>query len=512
MEFLTTLPLPTYLSALALLATLYVTTTILYNLFLHPLSSPSSFPGPLLNRATRLPYAYALATGTAASYTHYLHEKYNSPIIRLSPNHLSFTDPSAWRDIYGHVASSSHSSGKEEHAKSRTFYRALIPGAAPNILDADRDTHSRLRKALSHGFSERALRSQESRISDFINLLVSKLSAKAAKGEKVDMVDWYTWTTFDLTADLVFALSFGCLEKEEDHLFVKLNNEGLAASGVLGALYYLGIVDKLVDVVMAQLMKLATDFSEEMRRLLRHRLEEEGEKEDLFEGLVMRRDEWNLGIPELESNATVLVIAGADTTATQLSGVTYLLLTNPVCLAKVQKEVREAYSSPEEITLSTIDRLPYLVACMSEALRRYPPVTSNLVREVPGSGSTIAGKFIPPGTMVECQHWSMNHSRTNWVDPWAFRPERFLREKETDGGGDKGNNMESYNPFSTGPRNCIGRNLANAEMRLIFARLIYEFDMSLADEDEDDWIKKQKSFLFWEKRPLKVRLIPVMNR
>lgn len=43
-------------------------------------------------------------------------------------------------------------------------------------------------------------------------------------------------------------------------------------------------------------------------------------------------------------------------------------------------------------------------------------------------------------TMVECQHWSMNHSAENWDDPWAFKPERFLEEIP-------GNKLEALQAF-----------------------------------------------------------------
>lgn len=46
----------------------------------------------------------------------------------------------------------------------------------------------------------------------------------------------------------------------------------------------------------------------------------------------------------------------------------------------------------------------------------------------------------------------MNHYGENWVDPQDFRPERFL-----DGSKNADDRMEALQPFSTGPRNCIGR-------------------------------------------------------
>lgn len=53
--------------------------------------------------------------------------------------------------------------------------------------------------------------------------------------------------------------------------------------------------------------------------------------------------------------------------------------------------------------------------------------------------------------------------------------------------------------------------LAYAEMRLILARLIYNFDMSLAKESAN-WLAKQKVFLFYTKPPLNVYMTPVNSR
>jgi cytochrome P450 len=94
--------------------------------------------------------------------------------------------------------------------------------------------------------------------------------------------------------------------------------------------------------------------------------------------------------------------------------------------------------------------LSYMLAVLNEALRMYPPVTSNLVRVVPSGGAQIAGHFVPEGTYVEVQHWSINHSSDNFADPWEFKPERFINPSE-------GEVLEALQAFSVGPRNCIGR-------------------------------------------------------
>jgi cytochrome P450 len=64
-------------------------------------------------------------------------------------------------------------------------------------------------------------------------------------------------------------------------------------------------------------------------------------------------------------------------------------------------------------------------------------------------------------------------------------------------------------PFSVGPRNCIGMNLAYAEMRLVFARLLYNFDIGLPELDEGAKpfkFEEQKTFALWEREACIVKI------
>ena len=63
---------------------------------------------------------------------------------------------------------------------------------------------------------------------------------------------------------------------------------------------------------------------------------------------------------------------------------------------------------------------------------------------------------------------------------------------------------EAFNPFSLGPHNCFGRNLAYLEMRLILSHLIFAFDMSSPDGKEVGPWEEQQSWILWGKQPLLV--------
>lgn len=102
----------------------------------------------------------------------------------------------------------------------------------------------------------------------------------------------------------------------------------------------------------------------------------------------------NLSIENLQANSNILIIGGSETTATLLAGVTYLLLSNPTALQKLTEEVRSTFKSESEIDMISVNQLTYMLACLNEALRVYPPVPTGLPRVVPAGGSKILGQYV----------------------------------------------------------------------------------------------------------------------
>ena len=102
-------------------------------------------------------------------------------------------------------------------------------------------------------------------------------------------------------------------------------------------------------------------------------------------------------------------------------------------------------------------------------------------------------------------HFAANHSESNFAEPDSFLPERWLENRDAKFGGDV---RAVVQPFSAGPRNCIGQNLALSEMRIVLAKLIWHFDMELAEPDID-WLRVQHVYGLWDKEPLLVKLKPL---
>lgn len=106
--------------------------------------------------------------------------------------------------------------------------------------------------------------------------------------------------------------------------------------------------------------------------------------------------------------------------------------------------------------------------------------------------------------------WAATHSARNFREPDRFIPERWLDDAW---GSDA---RKASQPFSLGPRGCIGRNLSYMEQRLIMGRLLWNFDVYPADAaaewSQDGEMRHMRAFLTWEKPDLNVRLVPVARQ
>ncbi|KAH7055844.1 putative cytochrome P450 [Macrophomina phaseolina] len=468
-----------------------------YNIFLHPLRS---YPGPWYAKANILWSQYHNFKGDLTFRVHELHQKYGH-VVRIAPDEIVYTDPQAWKDIYGHRTSGA------ENGKLYALNNDNDPHH-PSIITADRDQHSKLRRLLSNAFSEKSMKEQEPVIKSYIDLLIQRLHERAAQNDPqgTDLVRWFNFTTFDIIGHLCFAESFNCLKNSEYHPWVEFMFSAIKGSAMLSALRR--IEDRLGALLLyaipARVRAGRLSTLNMAGELVLRRRAISPSYTDFMTHLVAAEQAGKLVREDLVSQGPTLVIAGSETTATLLSGGTYYLLTNPHVYARAVAEVRGRFSDPSEISLSSISELKYLLAFFDEALRMYPPVASNLARQTPPEGANILGRWVPGNTVVGIHQLAQFRSPANFAEPDTFAPERFLEPDDPRWARDR---RDALQPFSFGPRNCIGRNLAYAEMRLIMASILWHFDLELA-EGQEGW-PDQKIYLVWEKHPLMVRLKPV---
>jgi len=132
------------------------------------------------------------------------------------------------------------------------------------------------------------------------------------------------------------------------------------------------------------------------------RLEKEIARPDFMTYIMRSQDshEKRMTRAEIDSNANLFLVAGSETTATALSGTTYLLLKNPEAMKKLVQEIRGRFKSASEITIDEVNKLEYLIAALSEGLRYYPPVPTGFPRAVPQGGDNLSGHYVPEGVSI----------------------------------------------------------------------------------------------------------------
>ncbi|KAI1317563.1 putative cytochrome P450 monooxygenase [Xylariaceae sp. FL0255] len=480
------------------LGVVYVVASCFYNIFLHPLRK---VPGPLLYRVSVIPRSIDFMTGRLPMKLVDMHKQYGSA-VRIRPNEVVFSSPQAWRDIYGH-----RKAGEPEFAKDENFYR-LFKHTPVSILNAGREDHALLRRQLSHAFSDKIMREQEPIIDGYVKLLVHRIRERLEQSPNtpLDMTRWYNWTTFDVIGDLSFGISggFGCLENASYHPWIRIITDSIRQNALFGGFADLGFRKVIQTIARTNITK-----NQQNRAIVHEKVQERmaigSERPDFISSLLSKKGGLDLDLGGLVSNATLLVIAGSETTATLLSGATFLLTTHPKVLKKLADEVRSSFSSEDEITLTNVGHLSYMLAVLNESLRCYPPVVYGMPRRVPRGGGVIDGHAISENTVVSVFQYAAHHDEKYWTEPDEFRPERWLGDEKY-----RNDLLDAMQPFSTGPRNCIGRNLAYSEMRLILAKIIFNFDMRL-DDGAREWLSTQKAYVIWDKPPLPVYLKPVVR-
>ncbi|OCK85223.1 putative cytochrome P450 monooxygenase [Lepidopterella palustris CBS 459.81] len=457
-----------------------------YNLYFHPLRA---YPGPFWGRSCRFWYIYAVVRGTLPFSVHRMHEKYGR-IVRVAPDELAYADADAWRDIYGHRVD------KVQIPKDPNFYLNTAAGEL-SIIAAPNRRHGEIRRLMSHGFSEKALRDQEPFIQHYVDLLIRRLRDLSVKDEPIDMVNWYNFFTFDIIGDLAFGESFNCLETSQYHPWIHIAFEIIIAGTMFRVTdYYPWVKRVLIAFIPKSLQNGVKIHIDLMKSKALNRLHMKTDRIDFMSRMADPKS----GVSEKEfiASADTVLLGGSETTATLLSGVTYYLLKNPHTLEKLVHEIRSKFDSENQIDSASVNSLDYMLACLNEAFRLYPPVPGALPRRTI-TPETLVGKYVPPNTTVAVYQWAINHLSENFIQCEEYIPERWLGDKKFEN-----DNRAAVQPFSVGPRNCIGRNLAYVEMRIVLARLLFNFDIEATPQIEG-WPDQHIWFL-WDKKPLWVKL------
>jgi len=194
-------------------------------------------------------------------------------------------------------------------------------------------------------------------------------------------------------------------------------------------------------------VRLRDEVDAELFALIDERRAAAGERDDVLSLLLGARHEDGspMSPHELRDELMTLLVAGHETTASELAFAFERLVRAPAALARLTEEVAAG------------DGDGYLTATVQETLRRRP-VLPNAAPRLVMEEIEVGGWRYPPGVCLVPNAYLVHHDPAIYPDPYAFRPERFL---------DRPPDTYTWIPFGGGRRRCLGATFATVEMKVV---------------------------------------------
>ncbi|KAK7422155.1 hypothetical protein QQZ08_009623 [Neonectria magnoliae] len=451
-----------------------------------------AIPGPFTAKLTNFWLLYACRAGKRYQYVDEAHKRYG-PVVRIQPNHVSIADEEVIQAIYGHG----------NGLLKTSWYDASLITTRSIFTSRDRAEHSRKRKVVSHSFAPQAMRNFEPFIHSWLEVFIKKwddIAEKEAEDDGYANVEgrvWLNYLVLDIIGDLAFGAPFGVLESASENVRVRTKDttislpvitslttrsEIAATVGTLPELrpYLRWVPDPFFHAGVTGMNNLRSLGTARVRDRLENPPSADRRK-DLLERLREGKDDKGepFSMGELTAEALTVLIAGTDTTSSTFAALMYHVVRTPGVLQKLQAELDSAVPADTEIpSFEMVKTLPYLGAVVNESLRHHSSISLGLPREIPqgSQGLHLKGTYYPPGTVLSVPIYTVHHLQDVWgPDAREFKPERW--EDVTP------RQKKAFIPFSYGPRACLGRNLAEMELRLITATWARRYDFVLRKDE-----------------------------
>ncbi|KAI0855675.1 cytochrome P450 [Xylaria cubensis] len=454
------------------------------------------FPGPFYASFSYLWGYFTMSTGRMHLRLAEEQEKYGK-IVRIGPNELLVYDPQTLWQI-NNVRSSY---GRGDWYGSIQF----DPYGHSVLSEPDTARHDKRKAKLAAGYAGKGAVDLEAKVNSQLAVLVNLLKTKYLGKGKSNIVDFSRLIRFFQVDIVTLAGSgepWGDLETETDQFdFISI------ADSFVPFLHSFMMIPTLRDFFASKFfLKLAgpkhTDekgmgrFLGIVKNAVAKRFDEPDQIKSTRGDML---DEWikhGMTRRECELELAVQVPAGSETSTTAIRGIMLHILSSPRAYQKLQDEIMTGIkegriSSP--ITNEEAKRLPYLQAVINEGLRMVPPAITGFPKKVPAGGDMICGKFVPEGTDIFVNLWSMLRNKEVFGDDTeVFRPERFLECTEDE----RSELMKSVDlAFGHGRWQCPGKTLAGLELNKIFVEILRTCDLQIVNPQAPWRCRGYSSFL-----------------
>ncbi|MEL6262000.1 MAG: cytochrome P450 [Cyanobacteria bacterium J06626_6] len=224
-------------------------------------------------------------------------------------------------------------------------------------------------------------------------------------------------------------------------------------------------------------LNLAAQYEQGMRSLIEAKRKRGSDDPDVLSMLMQVQDEetqTGLSEEELLGHVGVLFVAGHETSANALTWTLLLLSQHPKIMADVLDELESVLQGGAP-SIEQLQALPLLDRVIKESMRVLSPVPWN--GRVTARETVLGGYTLPADTEVLVSISQTHHMDDLYPDPERFSPGRWETIEP---------NSYEYNPFSAGPRLCIGAGFAMMEMKIILATLLQRYRLEFVTQPPVD--------------------------
>jgi cytochrome P450 len=331
--------------------------------------------------------------------------------------------------------------------------RILEPVVGKNsVILLDERDHLEQRKLMLPAFHGEKME----RLTELMTQVAEREAESWPRGEPVRLHPRLQALTLEVILRAVFGLDPG---PRLDGLRQRLTEILSLGSGPSGMMPFLQIdLGRLTP--WARFVRLRGEADELIYELIEERRASgplADERPDVLSMLLEARHEDGspMSPQELRDELMTLLVAGHETTASELAWAFERLAREPAVLARLQ----------EEITAGDGDA--YLTATIQETLRRRP-VLPNAAPRLVKQPVELGGWTYPAGVCLIANSYLVQHDPEIYPDPYAFRPERFLDEPP---------GTYTWIPFGGGRRRCLGASFAMLEMKVVLRSVLARIDV-----------------------------------
>ncbi|XP_050021754.1 cytochrome P450 4A10 isoform X3 [Alexandromys fortis] len=366
--------------------------------------------------------------------------------------------------------------------KAHGAYRLLAPWIGYGLLLLNGQPWFQHRRMLTPAFHYDILKPYVKTMADSVQLMLDKWEQLAAQDSSIEIFQHISLMTLDTIMKCAFSHK-GSVQVDGNY------KTYIQAIGDLNNLFHYRVrnIFHQNDTIYSlssngrladRACQLAHDHTDGVIKLRKNQLKDEAELEkvkkkrrlDFLDILLFARTENgdSLSDKDIRAEVDTFMFEGHDTTASGLSWIFYALATHPEHQQRCREEVQSLLGDGSSITWDHLDQMPYTTMCIKEAMRLYPPVPG-VVRELNTPVTFPDGRSLPKGISVTLSIYALHHNPKVWPNPEVFDPSRFAP--------DSPRHSHSFLPFSGGARNCIGKQFAMNELKVVVALTLLRFEL-----------------------------------